>query len=169
MNEQLDVAVKDQLSIAIDLAIKYHGDQKYGDAPYIFHLYQVDQNYIQMYMRNLAPGEPYSKEFGDDVDCLRAICYLHDILEDTECTSMDLREAGLCDRVIYGVECITKIEGQPYNAYIDVVLCNEDSRKVKLCDTAANLSNSLKDMNAQRINKYTKQIQLLGGFRSERR
>ncbi|MNN94820.1 hypothetical protein D3C81_2135190 [compost metagenome] len=95
---------------------------------------------------------------------MRACAFLHDILEDTNTTREDLLDAGICNEVVVAVERITKIKGGSYFLYIEGIKSNELARKVKLCDTAANLRNSIKEGNIKRINKYSKQLQLLGGF-----
>jgi (p)ppGpp synthase/HD superfamily hydrolase len=157
--------MNEQLPIALELAIVYHEGQMYGDVSYLVHLIEVDRNVVHMYANVKLPSEQFSKEPGDEVDCLRAIAFLHDIIEDTDCTCDTLTELGICVDVVDAVKAITKHEGQSYKDYIEAVKANPLALKVKLCDTAANLSNSLKDMNIKRINKYTKQIQLLGGFK----
>lgn len=157
--------MKEQLMIAVELATVAHNDQRYGEFPYIYHLIQVDQLVIQAYAnKDRTHSEPYSKEPGDEMDCLRAIAYLHDIIEDTDITYDDLRDAGICHDVITAVAYITKVEGELYHDYIAGINTNALARKVKLCDTSANLMNSIKEGNTKRINKYSKQLQLLGGF-----
>lgn len=157
--------VKSQMTIAVELAIEAHKDQKYGDKPYIYHLAQVDNLVVQVYKpKGLKSHEPYSKEPGDEIDCLRAVAFLHDILEDTDYTTLDLSEAGISDGVIEAVAAISKFPNMSYEEYIERVKGNPLAHKVKLCDTSANLMNSILEGSTKRINKYTKQIQLLGGF-----
>lgn len=157
--------MKAQLEIAVELAVEAHMHQMYGKVPYIVHLYEVDQLVIQAYAsKKRTVSEPYSKEPGDEIDCLRAIAYLHDIVEDTDATIEDLFNAGLNDQVVTAVGMLTKVDGESYSEYIHGVLTNDFARKVKLCDTSANLMNSIKEGNTKRINKYSKQLQLLGGF-----
>lgn len=154
-----------QLTKAAKIAIKAHGDQMYGELPYMAHLFEVDQMVVKMYKpKNLKPSEPYSARDGDEMDCLRAIAFLHDVLEDTDVTPMDLHRLGIHDDVIDAVIAVTKVDGESYEDYIKEVRKNPLALKVKLCDTSANLMNSIKEGNTKRINKYTKQIQLLGGF-----
>lgn len=157
--------VRSQMTIALERAIEAHKDQKYGKLPYIAHLAQVDNLVVQIYKpKGLGPSDPYSKEPGDEMDCLRAIAFLHDILEDTDLSTLDLHIAGVNDTVINAVVAMTKWDGVSYNQYIQNVKENGLALKVKLCDTSANLMNSCSEGNTKRINKYTKQIQLLGGF-----
>lgn len=154
-----------QLDIAVELAVESHMHQMYGKVPYIVHLYEVDQLVIQAYAnKKRTHSEPYSKEPGDEMDCLRSTAYLHDIIEDTDVTESDLALKGIKPEIVQAVMLLTKRKGVPYDVYIRAICTNELARKVKLCDTSANLMNSIKEGNTKRINKYSKQIVLLGGF-----
>lgn len=143
-----------QVSIAMDLAIHYHRGQMYGDKPYTYHLQAVAEKVFQYY--------PHVK--GLELEQLHATAYLHDIIEDTEVNELILHEAGVCSTVIRAVMLLTKKGGEPYNLYIECIKQNEVARIVKLCDTVSNLEHSIKEGRLKNINKYTKQIQLLGGF-----
>lgn len=154
-----------QWTKAVELAIEAHKDQKYGDKPYIYHLAQVDNLVTRVYKpKGLKDSEPYAKEIGDEMDNLRALAFLHDIVEDTDVDAQQLLDAGISKEVVYAIVAISKVDGEKYEHYIERVKLNELARKVKLCDTSANLMNSILEGNTKRITKYTKQIQLLGGF-----
>lgn len=155
--------MKEQLNIAIELALEAHEGQLYGKLPYITHLVEVDALVVKAYCKNIQSG-PYSKEAGEYIDCLRAIAFLRGIIEDTDTTVDDLTYAGICEYVAFAVVKMTKMSDESYEDYIDAVNSFELARKVKLCDTSVNLMNSIKEGNTKRINKYSKQIQLLGGF-----
>lgn len=134
---------------AMYYALTHHRGQKYGDMPYHYHLSQVD--------------ELVQKIYGDN-DVLRTTAWLHDIIEDTPVTFEDVKDR-FGKEVAHAVNCVTKIDGQPYMVYLDIVCSNELARKVKMCDTLANLMNSIKEGNIKRINKYTNQYKLLSeGF-----
>jgi (p)ppGpp synthase/HD superfamily hydrolase len=151
---------------AVEIAIEAHKDQMYGNLPYLYHLVEVDNLVTNVYAR---PYMDYCEQFavipGDEMDNLRAVAFLHDVLEDTDMDTGDLFQAGIDIEVIEAVCALTKRQGQSYEDYIATVLDNPLATKVKLCDTSANLMNSCKEGNTKRINKYTKQIQLLGGFK----
>lgn len=134
-----------QENIAAILANKYHEGQFYGKISYDMHLYSVA---IRV---DLAGGD--DEQF--------AIAWLHDILEDTECTVEVLRGAGISERVISAVIAITKVQGESYDEYISKVRNNPDARFVKKMDTLDNLTNSLIESNSYRIKKYAKQLLLL--------
>ena len=157
--------MKEQMPIAVELAIRHHAEQKYGELPYIIHLAEVDRLVVQVYApKEREHSEPYSKRPGDEMDNLRAIAFLHDIIEDTAVTSLDLAKAGITWEVIAAVEAMTKVKGEKYDDYIHRVLQNPLAVKVKLCDTSANLMNNIKEGNTKGIMKYTNQLQILGGF-----
>lgn len=161
--------MKDQMTIAVELAIKYHEGQEYGDSglPYIYHLKCVDDLVIAAYApKDRTHSEPYSKHPGDEMDNLRAVAFLHDILEDTECTVPDLYDAGLNDLVVYAVVAITKYPDLRYEDYLQFVINNPLALKVKIADTATNLAHSVLDQNQRRIDKYIKQLNILKGFES---
>lgn len=146
-----------QFSKAIQFAKEAHKAQMYGEHPYIYHLAQVDRLVTQTQGRNAI-------EVGDRMDNLRAIAFLHDVVEETGTTIEDLYDAGFNEEVVQAVGMLTKVDGESYREYIEGVLTNKFATIVKLCDTSANLMNSIMEGNVYRINKYSKQIQLLGGF-----
>ena len=63
------------LQRAREFASDAHGDQMYGDQPYVFHLIYVCEVLKRF-------------DFGDPV--LHASAWLHDVVEDTEATSRDI-------------------------------------------------------------------------------
>lgn len=153
--------MKEQLIIAIDLATKWHKGQRYGKLPYIAHLIDVDGWVIERNANVKSFGEPYSKEACDRIDMLRATAYLHDVLEDTDCEVFDLVAAGICEEVVEAVVLLTKVEGEPYQTYLTMLMDNSLAREVKICDTMANLTQSVKKGNVKRITKYTRQLSIL--------
>lgn len=129
---------------ARDFAIKWHGDQMYGDKPYVYHLDQVVAN-LPVFMRGDWEGD---------------IAYLHDVLENTECGYEELAEAfGVF--IADAVYTLTKQEGVSYDYYISAIKSRRISRIVKIADTKANLKQSILDNDKNRIVKYAKQLMLL--------
>ncbi len=78
--------------------------------------------------------------------CQMAIAWLHDVLEDTEFTAEDIRNADIPETVIRSVETLTKNPGEDYDAFIQRIVDSkdEDARQVKLADIVANLSDNPK-------------------------
>lgn len=157
--------MKEQMPIAARFAVDKHEGQMYGDKPYAYHLWHVDQLIVKAFKPvNLDPGQPYSDKPGSEIDKLRAIAFLHDVLEDTDATVTDLLDLGLCEEVVRAVVAITKYPDESYNKYIQGVLDNPLAHKVKIADTCTNLAHSLLENNEKRIKKYKRQLSLLKGF-----
>lgn len=159
--------MKEQLNIAVELAVEYHADQKYGDSelPYIYHLNCVDQLVIAAYApKDRDHSEPYSKTPGDEIDLLRSLSYLHDVKEDTHITDQDMINAGICQTLVDAVTAISKVKDEAYPDYMRKVMANPLALKVKIADTATNLAHSVLDKNERRIDKYCRQLNILKGF-----
>lgn len=109
------------LSNMLRIATNAHeGQFDKGGKPYILHPLKV-MHYLKT----------------DDVE-LQCIALGHDLLEDTDVTSLDLMDAGMTYRIIEGIQALTKISGQTYEEYKDRVFSNTDAMKVKLCDLRHN-------------------------------
>ena len=88
-------------------------------------------------------GQPYlghcrrvvSKLNADD-EC--AVAALHDIIEDTPTTAEDLREQ-FPDRIVDAVVALTRVDGEPPDAYYRRVKANPLALAVKLADLHDNL------------------------------
>lgn len=109
------------LSTAIILMVNGHAGQfDRGGNPYCLHPLKVLH---------------YSRSEDEEIQC---ICVLHDVIEDTKVTYKDLRDAGISERVIAGIRCLTKLPGQTYEEYKETVFSNVDSMRVKLADLRHN-------------------------------
>jgi guanosine-3',5'-bis(diphosphate) 3'-pyrophosphohydrolase len=78
----------DDLMAAIEFATSYHGDQMYGDKPYLHHLMQVAM---------VLPRFGFHPGVGSEADQQRArnlilAAAMHDVVEDTSCTREDVAE-----------------------------------------------------------------------------
>ena len=91
-----------------------------GGKPYILHPLKV-MHYLKT----------------DDED-LMCIALGHDVIEDTDVTYKDLRDAGMSERVIEGIRGMTKLPGQTYEEYKQQVFSNRDSMLVKTSDLRHN-------------------------------
>lgn len=63
---------------------------------------------------------------------------LHDVVEDSDMTLDDLRNAGFNDRVLTAVSLLTREEGTPYMDYIQALKSNPIARAVKMADLQHN-------------------------------
>lgn len=105
----------------IILATNAHSGQfDRGDRPYILHPLKVMH---------------YLKSDDEELQC---IAIGHDIVEDTDITYKDLREAGMSERVIEGIRALTKHPGQTLEEYKAIVFQNTDAMEVKKCDLRHN-------------------------------
>lgn len=77
---------------------------------------------------------------GIDNKLFHAVALLHDVLEDTKVTVMDLKRKGISKEVIEAVELLTKKKGQSYKDYLKELKKNEMARAVKIEDMLDNLS-----------------------------
>jgi (p)ppGpp synthase/HD superfamily hydrolase len=109
------------LSAAIRIATNAHdGQYDRGGNPYILHPLKVMH---------------YLKTDDEELQC---IAVLHDAVEDSNVTWLDLQEAAMSNRVISAVRALTKIPGQSYDEYRDGVFANRDAMLVKLADLRHN-------------------------------
>jgi (p)ppGpp synthase/HD superfamily hydrolase len=90
MMDEPDEAIRDRARV---FAALWHGDQKYGDQPYLAHLDAVAEI--------LAPYGP----------AVQAIGYLHDVAEDTPITARDL-ELTFGWRIAWAVSLVTDEAGR---------------------------------------------------------
>ncbi|ENB2053095.1 hypothetical protein D2H34_004562 [Vibrio fluvialis] len=134
-------------------AQEWHGNQMYGDKPYSTHLAHVETKVIFLY-----------SEY-DHIELLRLTAVLHDILEDTACTEINLRECfshyPKVDKLISALIAITKKKHEHRDEYLYRCAENPIALDVKIADTLCNLECSIRSGEANRINKYLKQIHLL--------
>ncbi|WP_088345195.1 HD domain-containing protein [Bacillus cereus] len=96
----------------------------------------------------------------------KATAYLHDVLEDTEITTVDLLNAGIPYNVVEAVQVLTKEKYTSYFEYLSRVKENSLARTVKLADLKHNSDRSrlarITDKDLKRLEKYRKAIQFLG-------
>ena len=83
---------------------------------------------------------------------------LHDLIEDTNYTIKDLRDAGFSANVLQAVDCLSHKEGISYDDYINRIKGNPISRKVKIADFEDNMDiRRIGDMNkidSEKLKKY---------------
>ena len=138
---------------AQQFAIKAHKDQKYGTLPYTYHLQQVASR-IELW-RDRGALSCFSAITDEHI----AVAWLHDVLEDTDTPYSDLViEFG---KVVADAVFILTKSGSDYAFYIQCIKDLEMARIIKLADTLCNLEASLYSGELKRINKYTKQLNLL--------
>lgn len=111
----------EMLSKAIHIATNAHHLQfDKGGKPYILHCFRV-MNYLDT----------------DDEE-LQCMALLHDVAEDTKISFKEMKDAGMSDRVISGIRLVTKMQGQTFEEYKELVMSTVDSMKVKKADLTDN-------------------------------
>jgi (p)ppGpp synthase/HD superfamily hydrolase len=83
---------------------------------------------------------------------------LHDLLEDTDWTELDLKSKGFPSYIVDALIALTKKEGESYDEFIERVSKNKLAVKVKINDLTDNLDikrlSELKETDIERIKKY---------------
>ena len=122
------------------LATNAHAGQfDRGGKPYILHPLKVMH---------------YLKTDDEELQC---IALLHDVVEDTDTSWKDLEAIGCTERVLNAVRALTKLPGQTYDEYKEVVFANEDAMRVKLCDLRHNTDiRRLKGVTQKDVDRITK-------------
>jgi (p)ppGpp synthase/HD superfamily hydrolase len=133
---------------ARDFAIKYHGDQMYGNKPYIYHLEQVAE--ILKYHS----------------DILLILAYLHDVIEDTTIVSREEIERLIEEQFgAFILECILVLTDEhgenrkerKQKTYAKMALVN-DKRIVALntkgADRLSNVRECILTGNTKLLNMY---------------
>ena len=136
----------DLLELAIEVAIEGHKGRKdrYGE-PYILHPLRV--------MMKMNTREE------------KITAVLHDIIEDTDMTLDELRKKGFPENILTAIDCLSKREGEEYEAYIERARSNPIALRVKIADLEDNMdlrrikTMTLKDVD--RLSKYRKYWELL--------
>lgn len=127
-----------QILDAVELAVLYHGDQRYGRYPYIVH--------------PIAVAAQVSERGGTEAQIIAAI--LHDTVEDTD-LPIEAISLTFGLEVAAIVSSLTHDSDVPYDDYISSL----DSRAVlvKLCDSICNRDMlNVAEMTAERKARLTK-------------
>lgn len=100
--------------------------------------------------------EAVAEMFGDDT--LKAIAWLHDVVEDTECGFVDLANEGVDDDVIDALMYLTHDKDEDYWSYVNGVSVHRPATLVKLADIFHNLSSNPTDKQKR---KYADAVKIL--------
>ena len=101
--------------------------------------------------------------YGAD-DLTIAVCWLHDVVEDTDVTLDDLALMGIPSPVLVAVDSVTIRPGEPYLVAVARARSNSIGRIVKLCDNwhnASTLDVFPEHDRRRRATKYTEARRLL--------
>ncbi len=127
------------LEHAIALAVQAHqGQTDRNDAPYILHPLRV-----MLRVRS---------------EQAQIAAVLHDVVEDTDYTLDDLRQAGYAEAIVTAVDCLTRRESESYEAFIERIAPNPLAREVKLADLEDNMDirrlHEVQEKDTARLNRY---------------
>ena len=125
-------------------AHKEHWDR--SGVPYVFHPWHV------------------AEQMTNEESCAAAL--LHDVIEDTDITADDLRNAGISERVVQAVLMLTHDKTEPYLEYVARIKDDPIASEVKLADLAHNsdvtrFAVPMTDKDRARLEKYQKAIAIL--------
>ena len=96
-----------------------HKEQKdKSNLPYVFHPFMV------------------AKDFKDEDCCVVAL--LHDVIEDSDYTLEDLKQAGFSPKQLEALQLLTHSDDEDYFDYILRIKTNPIAKKVKLADLKHN-------------------------------
>lgn len=147
------------LEAMLNLVAVYHkGQRDKGGQPYILHPIHIMGKVLEKY--------PADYE-------LAAIALGHDLFEDTGVNADILRACGITERVITGVQIMTKINNEPPEEYLARLMLNWDTVRVKLEDLRHNMDvlrikRELYAGDLARLNKYRKMYNILGKIKGGR-
>jgi (p)ppGpp synthase/HD superfamily hydrolase len=124
---------------AIEIAVAAHRGQKdKAGQPYVLHPLR-----LMALMR--TPSEQMT-------------AVLHDVVEDSNWSLDRLRERGFSDEVVTAVDCLTRRDGELYEAFIERAAAHPLARRVKLADVEDNLDvrrlAELTERDRERLDRY---------------
>ena len=97
----------------------------------------------------------------------KIVAVLHDIVEDTDVSFDDLQAEGFNKTVIDAIKCVTKIDGENYEDFIERISHNRLATTVKLADLADNMDLSrlptVTEVDLERVEKYKRAKKYLLG------
>lgn len=103
----------------------------------------------------------------EQMDDEQTICValLHDVVEDTDITFVQLEDAGFPDEIIAALKLMTHDDSVPYMDYIKMIKTNPLATTVKLADLIHNSDltrlDTVDEKARKRVEKYAKAIALL--------
>jgi len=101
---------------------------------------------------------PLRVMFRLETETERMVALLHDVVEDSPYTLERLRGLGYSEEVLGALDCLTKREGEPYEAFIERVRPHPLARRVKLADLEDNMDvrrlPAVTEKDAQRLARY---------------
>lgn len=131
---------------ALKLCFEAHKDQKdKSGLPYVFHPFHI------------------AEQMQDEESTVVAL--LHDVIEDTDYTTDDLKALGFCERIIEAIALLTHSPDVSYEDYLRGIKTNELAKKVKYADIMHNSDTTRLDPGDTRAeywkSKYKRALEIL--------
>lgn len=127
------------LAKAIQIAVNAHkGQMDRAGKPYIQHPLRL--------MNNVHTTEE------------KIVAILHDVIEDTDITADNLKEAGIPEALVTEIQTLTHDPAVEYDSYVEKIAQHKIARKVKMADLKDNMDitrlNIITDKDIERLKKY---------------
>lgn len=154
----IDSEIKESVYALVN---KWHGDQKYGEHPYLYHLEMVTSK---------------SEDLWGEDKVIWVVSMLHDLIEDAgdkALARMDMAEMmlnfekkglftqeeslAICKSVGY----LTKGDSITRKEYLNWLTVDKVAVKVKLSDSLCNLTCSIQSGDKRRISRYLETIKIV--------
>ncbi len=145
------MASVDSVMNAVEFAKEKHGNQRYGDLPYLFHLHSVAWQAEIIRLKCLPTCDRH---------VIFCAAYLHDVLEDTDAKYSDL-VSGWGEEVAEIVYAVTDELGRnrterKAKTYPKIV-GNKQALLIKLADRIANVKHAIEQGNNQILKMYRRE------------
>ena len=139
------------LENAIEIAAKAHrGQVDKAGAPYILHVLRV--------MLRMT----------DETEMVVGV--LHDIIEDTPWTGVDLAAEGFPPEVVRVIQLLSRDEGESYEDFISRLAPDPLARRVKIADIEDNMDlsriASVSQEDRERLDRYQQALQALMSWKT---
>ncbi len=104
--------------------------------------------------------EAVANVFAETCVLHRSVAWLHDVIEDTHITAVELIERGIPQAVVDIVQLLTKDKDTSYLNYILSIKCDKAATDVKIADIKHNMS-TLEPKNKTMRDKYMLALYIL--------
>ena len=91
-------------------------------------------------------------------DVEMSVALLHDVIEDSDISAAQLLAEGIPAQVVDAILCLTKADGEDYQAFVARAKKNDLARRVKIADIEDNINllrlESVSERDLERVKKY---------------
>lgn len=101
---------------------------------------------------------PLRVMFAVEGETAQIVAVLHDVVEDSDTTFVDLLAMGYSTEVLSALDCLTRRDGETYMEFVQRAKVNPIARQVKLADMEDNMDvrrlTQITDKDRERLNRY---------------